>query len=603
MPLTRLLDFVRGPRVSAVLAAVSGLTALGACIFAPAQPAAAATFVPISGAGSTWSYNAINAWATNVAGLGMRISYAAVGSTSGRQDFAQGTVDWAASEIPYGQDGSTSIPPPQRGFTYMPDTAGGVALMYNLHVGGSQVTNLRLSGAVIAGIFTNQITMWNDPKIAADNPGLSLLAEKIVPVVRTDSGGGANWTFTQWMSATQGASWTAYCAVVGLSPCAQVSAYPVQPGTNMIGNSGDFGVSGYVAQPTAEGAIGVTEHQFALETGFPVAKILNAAGYYTAPTPDNVGVSLLQAQVNANMTENLSQVYANTDPRTYELSYYSYMILPTALSSGMTSDKGYTLGAFGSYLLCQGQQQVDTLGYAALPINLVEAGFAQLQNVPGNQVPTTVTAQLQGCGNPTVAADGTDLLASTARMPAACDQLGPLQCAGPPPPPPSPQLAGTVPITMDVPPTGALTVTVAPGAVILIEQGTTAPLTATGTMNDVTVTDTRNTYPGWVVYGVVSDFAGGGSAAGSTIPGDQLGWRPMAVSPLVGGAALGTPVAPATSFPNGLGDTAQVLAAAPAGQGLGTNTLSASLTLDIPLVAAGPYSGNLTITYLSVGTA
>src|SRR6516165_5221895 len=125
MPLTRLLESVRRPTVSAVLAAVSGLTALSACILAPAPPAAAATFVPISGAGSTFSSNAINAWATNIASLGMRITYAAVGSTSGRQDFAQGTVDWAASEIPYGQDGSTIIPPPQRGFTYMPATAGG----------------------------------------------------------------------------------------------------------------------------------------------------------------------------------------------------------------------------------------------------------------------------------------------------------------------------------------------------------------------------------------------------------------------------------------------------------------------------------------------
>jgi phosphate transport system substrate-binding protein len=45
----------------------------------------------------------------------------------------------------------------------MPDTAGGTAFMYNLSIGSQRVTDLRLSGAVIAGIFTNQITMWNDP--------------------------------------------------------------------------------------------------------------------------------------------------------------------------------------------------------------------------------------------------------------------------------------------------------------------------------------------------------------------------------------------------------------------------------------------------------
>jgi len=256
MPLTRLPDFVRGPRISAVLAAVSGLTALAACILAPVQPAAAATFVPISGAGSTWSSNAINDWITNVAAQGMTVNYQPVGSVLGLSEFAQGLDDWGASEIPYGvRDGNTLYTPPTRGYTYVPDTAGSVAFMYNLHIGGTQVTNLRLSGAVVAGIFTNQITMWNDPKIAADNPGLTLPAERIIPVVRSDAAGSTG-QFTQWMLATQPSSWNAYCAVVGRAPCTQTFAYPVQAATNMVGQTGDLGVSGYVAQSTAEGAIG-----------------------------------------------------------------------------------------------------------------------------------------------------------------------------------------------------------------------------------------------------------------------------------------------------------------------------------------------------------
>jgi hypothetical protein len=105
------------------------------------------------------------------------------------------------------------------------------------------------------------------------------------------------------------------------------------------------------------------------------------------------------------------------------------MILPTDLTNSMTTAKGYTLGAFGSYLLCQGQTQVDVLGYSALPINLVEAGYAQLQKVPGNQVPTSATAQIQGCHNPTFSTDGTNTLADNDPQPAACDKQGPTQCA------------------------------------------------------------------------------------------------------------------------------------------------------------------------------
>ena len=131
--------------------------------------------MPINGAGSTWSYNAINDWITNVAQFGMVVNYQPVGSTGGRQEFADGTTDWGASEIPYGvQDGNNSDPPPTRGYAYMPDTAGGTTFMYNLKIGNTRVTNLRLSGKAIAGIFTGDITKWNDPIIAADNPGLTL---------------------------------------------------------------------------------------------------------------------------------------------------------------------------------------------------------------------------------------------------------------------------------------------------------------------------------------------------------------------------------------------------------------------------------------------
>jgi len=388
-------------------AAVAALSALCVGLLASAQPARAASYVPISGAGSTWSYAAIHQWIANVVQYGLAVNYAPVGSTVGRTEFKDGTVDFAASDIPYGlRDGNSFDPPPSRGYAYIPDTAGGLAFVYNLSIGGQRVTNLRLSGAVLAGIFTNTITSWNDPAITADNPGLTLPAEPIVPVVHSE-GSAESAQLTQWMIATQGPDWTAYCATVGRSPCTQTSAYPVEPGTGMVGQVGDLGVTGYVSQVQANGAIGFVDYSDALASGLPVAKVLNAAGYYTAPTAGNVGVSLLKAQINTDtnsplyLTADLSQVYADTDPRTYELSAYSYLIVPTDTSNGFTTDKGYTLGAFGQYLLCQGQQQVDALGYSALPINLVEDGYQQLAKIPGASVPATTTAFLQGCNSPT----------------------------------------------------------------------------------------------------------------------------------------------------------------------------------------------------------
>ncbi len=409
-----------------LLAVVSG------SILRPA-PASAASYVPIAGSGSTWSFNALDAWRKNVAQYGMRIDYAPDGSSVGRTKFRQGVVDFAASDIPYGvKDGTNEDPPPTRGYAYMPDTAGGTTLMYNLKIGNNRVTNLRLSGENIAKIFTGVLTRWNDPAIAKDNPGLNLPAIKIVPVVRSD-GSGATAQFTQWMIATEGQYWTAYCGKVGRNPCTQTSAYPVLNGSGMVAQSGDLGVAGYVAQQQAVGTIGYVEYSYAINAGFPVAKMLNAAGYYTEPTAGHVAVSLLKAKINMDasnpatyLTQDLSQVYRDPDPRTYPLSSYSYLVLPTKIELGFNAAKGKTLGDFGNYLLCQGQTQVDSLGYSALPINLVQAGQQQLAKIPGA---TGTNFTIKNCNNPTFSTNGTNTLANNDPQPAACDKQGPTQCS------------------------------------------------------------------------------------------------------------------------------------------------------------------------------
>ena len=415
---------------------ITVLLTLGAIELASGgQPTQAASYVPIVGSGSTWIYPAMNNWISDVKQYQITVNYSASGSSQGRNDFRAGLADYGASEIPYGvQDGNSFDAPPSRGYAYIPDAAGGTTFMYNLNINGQRVTNLRLAGKTLADIFTNKITSWDDPEIKADNPQLSLPSIPIIPVVRSD-GSGATAQFTQWMIATQGSDWTNYCSAVGRSPCTQTSTYPVQSGTAMIGVPQDAGVAGYVSQAGSNGAIGYVEYSYALQTGFPVAKVLNAAGYYTLPSPGHVAVSLLSAKINSDttsplyLTQDLSGVYADADPRTYELSSYSYMIIPTDLTQNMTDNKGYTIGAFGQFLLCVGQSQVDALGYSALPINLVEDAFAQLRKVPGNAVPVEDTTAIASCNNPTFSTNGTNTLAVNDPQPLTCDKQGSTQCA------------------------------------------------------------------------------------------------------------------------------------------------------------------------------
>ncbi|MFK0220009.1 phosphate ABC transporter substrate-binding protein PstS [Streptomyces vinaceus] len=420
---------VRAP-ARVLVRALALLLAAVAAVLPGAAPAVAESYVPVSGAGSTWSQNALDQWRANVKQYGMTVNYSGTGSSDGRNQFRNGTVDFAVSEIPYGiKDSGVVDPAPSRKFSYMPIVAGGTAFMYNLKIGNRRVTNLRLSGEVVAKIFTGVITTWNDPAIKADNPALAsaLPARKIVPVVRSD-GSGTTAQLTNWLAKQHGGLWDAYCAKAGRStPCGQTSNYPVVGGRGFVGQSGSNGVSGYVAQEGNVGTITYVEYSYAVATtGFPVAKILNESGYYTEPTAQNVAVSLTKARIGSDLTQQLEGVYGDSsDHRNYPLSSYSYMIIPTAQEANFNPQKGKALGAFAYYFLCEGQRSVDRLGYSPLPVNLVQAGLEQVRRIPGV---TAENIDLKNCKNPTFSADGTNTLAKTAPQPPECDKKGAAQC-------------------------------------------------------------------------------------------------------------------------------------------------------------------------------
>jgi phosphate ABC transporter phosphate-binding protein len=391
--------------------------------------ARAAEFVAVTGAGSTWSQNALTQWQAHVKQSGITINYDGQGSTAGRNRFTNLTADFAVSEIPYGvtdQGSNVADPPPVRKFAYMPVVAGGTAFMYNLKVGGRKVTNLRLSGPTIAKIFTGAVTLWNDPVIKAENPGIGLPARKIVPVYRSD-GSGTTAQFTAWLAARHQGIWDPYCASVGRrTPCGQTSVFPGRQG--FVGQNGSSGVTNYTKANTSEGAITYVEYSYAREARFPVVKVLNEQGYYVEPTAKNVAVALLEAKIDESnpgtqtyLTQDLSGVYRSADKRAYPLSSYSYAIVPTALEPPMNENKGYTLAKFLYYVVCQGQEQAETLGYSPLPINLVRAGYSQIKRIPGR-----VEEQMVGCRNPTFAPDGSNrnILAETAPNPPECDKAG-----------------------------------------------------------------------------------------------------------------------------------------------------------------------------------
>ena len=149
-----------------------------------------------------------------------------------------------------------------------------------------------------------------------------------------------------------------------MNPCPSVSLWP---DINAPSQQFSDGVASYVAAPYNNGAITYVEYGYALQRGFPVASVLNRAGYYVQPNPQDVAIALQGARINADGTQNLQGVYTFGDSRAYPVSSYSYMIVPTTTATPFTAEKGKTLSKFILYFVCVGQQKAAQLGYSPLP--------------------------------------------------------------------------------------------------------------------------------------------------------------------------------------------------------------------------------------------
>jgi phosphate transport system substrate-binding protein len=416
-------------------AALGVIAAMVSTVLSTGPASAASAHALIEGSGSSWSSNAVNQWVADVHASGLQVVYTASGSAQGRKDFAFKTTDFAVSDIgylgvdPVSGDQDTSM---GRAFAYLPIVAGGTSFPYHLSVGGQLVTNLRLSGLTLAKIFTNQITNWNDPAITADNNGRKFPSIPIIPVVHSE-GSGSSAQFTQYLTTSFSSLWTSYQGVAGSTE------YFPRKGPQIAQNGSD-GVMNFIASSAANGAIGYDEYSYALAAKFPVAKLENSAGYFTAPTQYAVAVALVQAIINNNpsdpnyLLQDLHNVYVDPDPRAYAMSSYSYMIIPTSpTDSRMTTPKRQTLADFLYYSICQGQAEMGPIGYSPLPINLVQASFNQTAKLKAADPNVNLTSEnVATCHNPTFDAANPALnyLAQIAPQPPACDKSGAGPCSG-----------------------------------------------------------------------------------------------------------------------------------------------------------------------------
>lgn len=389
-------------------------------------------YAQIEGSGSTWSEVIVQQWISDVDALGMKVTYNGGGSSQGRKNFAQNVTDFGISEIPYpGVDEfGNADNAGSREFAYLPVVAGGTAFTYQLKIGNELVRNLRLSGETLTKIFTNQITNWNDPAITKDNNGRKFPSLPITPVVRSD-GSGTTAQLTTWMDSEYPQLWRPYFGRSGYT-----SYYPRKG--RMVAQSGSDQMMNTISGFAGNGTIGYVEYAYPLNKKYPVVKVLNKGGYFVEPTQYNVAVALTKAKINTDkgskdyLTQILDGVYRSTDKRSYPLSSYSYMIIPTgSKDQRMTTSKRQTLGDFLYYSLCEGQSKAGPYGYSPLPLNLVQAAFTQVAQLQvADKGVDLSNRSVTKCNNPTFT--GADLkrnkLAEIAPPPAECDKVGQGPC-------------------------------------------------------------------------------------------------------------------------------------------------------------------------------
>ncbi|RFA19344.1 phosphate ABC transporter substrate-binding protein PstS [Subtercola boreus] len=163
----------------------------------------------ITAGGSSAQANAETAWITayNAQVKGVTVNYdKSQGSGGGITNWLAGSYDFAGSDSPLKADQQTSAQTlcGTGGGLNLPVYLDGVAIIYKL----DGVTKLNLSTETLAKIFSLAITTWNDPAIAADNPGVTLPSTAITTVARSD-GSGTTQNFTNFLSASAPTVWTA----------------------------------------------------------------------------------------------------------------------------------------------------------------------------------------------------------------------------------------------------------------------------------------------------------------------------------------------------------------------------------------------------------
>jgi phosphate transport system substrate-binding protein len=321
---------------------------------------AAGAAVSLRGAGASFPNPLYQKWLSEYgkAHPDIRVDYQSIGSGGGIKQIKEQTIDFGATDAPMKNE---DMQGPAADILHLPTVLGAVVITYNLQ-GVAQP--LRFSPDVIADIFLGKVKRWDDARIKADNPGVSLPAADITPVYRSD-GSGTSAVFTDYLSKVS-PEWKEKVGT-GTSP-----KWPAG-----LGAKGNEGVTGQVKQ--TPNTVGYVELAYAVQNKLPVALIKNASGNFVEPSLD--AVTAAAAESLATTPEDLRVSITNAGgANVYPISSYTYLLV---YKDQKDAAKGKALVNFIWWAVHDGQAVTKDpqYPYAPLPADIVKRAEAKLNSI------------------------------------------------------------------------------------------------------------------------------------------------------------------------------------------------------------------------------
>ena len=301
----------------------------------------------ITGAGSTFVYPILSKWSEAYSQLkGVRVNYQSIGSGGGIAQIKAGTVDFGASDAPLPPDQLTAA-----GLAQFPVVIGGVVPVFNIE--GIDAGQIRFTGVLLADIYLGKIKRWNDPAIAAVNPGVKLPDQAITVVHRSD---GSGTTF----------NWVNYLSKVSDEWKSKVGEGTSVAWPTGVGGKGNEGVAEYVNR--IKGSIGYVEYAYVLQNKMKYAAVQNRAGNFVKPD----AASFQTAAASADWSKAQDFYLVITDAPGAESYPISATVFVLMYRQPKDADRAAAALAFFQWAFESGQKLAESLDYVPLPPPLVQ---------------------------------------------------------------------------------------------------------------------------------------------------------------------------------------------------------------------------------------